>query len=191
MEYTIKPLTPDLSPVFADYLGGLDFGHSPHWATCFCRFYHTNCSSADWQGRAGEENRTEAIAAIAAGTMEGLLAFDGDKCIGWCNANDVERFLRFEDDFDHLTKGKKVGCVICFVIHPAYRGRGVARSMLKEAVRVFKAKGYAAVLALPVESEAGSEKRYRGTLNMYRELGFQEAERHDNLHVMWLDLDPA
>lgn len=188
MDYSIRPLTPDSANSFADYLSGLDFGHAPHWASCFCRFYYTDCSSEVWQGRTGEENRAEAIETIGAGTMTGYLAFDGDKCIGWCNASDVARFLRLEHDFDHLTKGKKVGCTICYVIHPQYRGQGVARALLHRAVDDFRAEGFDAVLALPVEADAGSGKRYRGTLSMYRELGFQEVARHDALHVMWLEL---
>lgn len=188
MGYFIRPLTPESADTFADYLSSLDFGHSPHWASCFCRFYHTDCSSEAWQSRAGEENRAEAMEAIATGAMTGYLAFDGDTCIGWCNANDAARFLRLGHDFDHLTAGKKVGCTICYVIHPEYRGRGVARALLRRAVEDFCAGGFDAVLALPVEAGADLEKRYRGTLNMYRELGFQEVERHDTLYVMWLEL---
>jgi GNAT superfamily N-acetyltransferase len=187
MTYTIKPLSPELATTFIEYLEGLDFGHEPHWATCFCRFYHTNCSSDQWHNRPGEVNRLEAIEQIKAGNMKGYLAFDGDKCIGWCNANDVRQYIRLEQDIKHIVKGKKVGCVICFVIHKEYRKQGVAKLLLKQAIEDFKLQGFDAVLAIPIDIKDEPEKLYRGTLNMYKELDFREIERHDDVSVMWLE----
>lgn len=188
MKYTIKPLSPELAITFAEYFYSLDFGHEPHWATCFCRFYHTNCSTDQWSDRTGEENRLEAIEQIKAGNMKGYLAFDGDRCIGWCNANNVNQYIRLKQDIKHLVEGKKVGCIICFVIHQEYRRQGVARYLLKQAVEDFRLQGFNAVLAIPVDIKDSPDKLYRGTINMYRELGFREIERHDNVSVVWLEI---
>lgn len=187
MNYKIKELTPELAVYFTDYIENLDFGHSPHWATCYCRYYHTNCSMDAWQQRTGTENRLEALEEIKSGNMKGYLAFDDDKCIGWCNANNVNKYLRFENDLDTIKKDKKVGCVICFVIHPEYRGQGVARQLLQHSIKNFKAMGYDAVIALPIENKNEPEKLYRGTLNMYKENGFKEIEKQDNMSIMWLE----
>ncbi|OZV11976.1 GNAT family N-acetyltransferase [Tissierella sp. P1] len=188
MNYEVKSLSPELAETFVEYLGNLDFAHAPHWSTCFCRYYHTNCSFEQWQNRTGEKNRAEAIEQIKLGNMKGYLVFDGNKCIGWCNANDVREFKRLEDDIDHIIKEKKVGCIICFVIHPGYRGRGIARLVLKKAIEDFKAQGFDAVIALPIEIKEAPEKAYRGTFAMYKEQGFEEIERHDSLSIMWLEL---
>ena len=72
------------------------------------------------------------------------------------------------------------------MIHQEYRNQGVERLLLKQAVEDFKSQGYEAVLALPVESSDEPEKLYRGTVNMYKELGFKKIERHDTVSVMWL-----
>lgn len=186
MEYKIRPLVPELAAVFTDYISSLDFGHEPHWSTCFCRFYHTDCSSEQWQNRTGEENKAEAIEQIEAGNMKGYLAFHGSKCIGWCNANDIHQYIRLEGDLKHVVKDQKVGCAICFVIHPEYRRQGVARQLLKQAVEDFKEQNFDAVLAVPVDNKEFPERLYRGTLNMYSELGFTEVERHGNVSVMYL-----
>ncbi|MFZ5967338.1 MAG: GNAT family N-acetyltransferase [Bacillota bacterium] len=186
MKYTIKPLSSELATTFTEYLEALDFGHATHWATCFCRFYHTNCSYEQWQNRTGAENRAEAIEQIKAGNMKGYLAFDGDKCIGWCNANNVSQYIRLQEDIKHIINDQKVGCVICFVIHQEYRKQGVARLLLKQAVEDFRSQCFDAVLAIPVEIKDEPEKLYRGTMNMYRELGFKEIEKRDNVSIMWL-----
>lgn len=186
MEYTIKPLDSELALTFIEYLGSLDFSHASHWATCFCRFYQTNCSMEEWQNRTGLENSKEAIEQIKSGNMRGYLAFHGDKCIGWCNANNINQYIRIEKDVRHIVNGQKVGCIICFVIHQDYRKQGVARLLLNQAVEAFRMQGFDAVLALPVDIKGEPEKLYRGTINMYQELGFKEVERHDNLSIMLL-----
>ncbi len=188
MDYEIKALTLELADTFADYLAQVDFASTPHWATCYCRFYYSDCSQKEWMARSGDENRAEAMQCIKEGCQRGYLAFDGERCIGWCSANDARSFTRLQEDIEHQIKGKKVGCVICFVIHNEYRGKGVARQLLRQAVQDFAAQGFDAVLALPIESQTAPQKQYRGTLHMYQEQGFQEIEKHDNLHVMWLEL---
>ncbi len=188
MDYLIKPLTPQMANTFADYLGGLDFGHAPHWATCYCMFYHLACSHEEWQNRKGPENRAEAIAGISSGKMKGYLAFDGDKCIGWCNANDAASYVRLKNELEPVIKEKKVGSTICYVIHPDYRGQGLARQLLKVAIEDFRKEGYEAVLSLPVDASMDAQKHYRGTVNMYKQQGFREIQRHGDVCVMWLEL---
>lgn len=120
--------------------------------------------------------------------MKGYLAFDQDKCIGWCNANDIKQYLRIEDDLKPYTQNYKVGCIICFVIHPEYRKQGVARLLLKKAIEDFKSEGFDAVIAIPIENNNEPEKLYRGTLNMYNENNFKEIDKLDETSVMWLKL---
>lgn len=188
MSYTVKPLGPDLGQTFVDYLGSLDFHHAPHWSTCFCRFYYTDCTLEEWQGRTGEYNAREAAQAIQAGEMHGYLAFDGELCIGWCLADDASRFIQLLKHTAPIIAGKKVGAVLCYVIRPEYRNKGVARLMLSRALEGFREQGYEAVLALPVDIQDDPQKRYRGTLNMYQEAGFAQIQEHGPVRVMWLEL---
>lgn len=188
MNYTVKALSPELAETYTDYLENLTFDHAPHWAGCYCRYYHTKCSLDEWFSRPSEKNREEAVEQIRNGSMKGYLAFDGEKCIGWCNANNVHEYKRLENEIDSIVEDKKVGSIICFVIHPEYRRQGVARLLLKEAVEGFRAQGFEAVLTIPVNTVEVPEKLYRGTLSMYMEYGFEELERRDNYSVMWLKL---
>ncbi len=186
MSIHIRPLMPEDAETFADFFAGPNFGHAPHWSGCYCRFYHADLPDEKWMARTGEENRAEAIAEIKAGRMKGYLAFDNDTVIGWCNANDATSYIRVAEDITpYMTEGK-FGATMCFVIHPDYRGQGVARQMLKQITEAFKSKGYVGMLALPFESKDSPEKRYRGTKRMYEELGYQQIDEDDGVYVMKL-----
>ncbi|MEN6635296.1 MAG: GNAT family N-acetyltransferase [Clostridiaceae bacterium] len=194
MQISIQPLSPALAQTYCDFLTHLDFANTPHWASCFCRFYHTECSMEEWMARSLEVNRAEALREIEAGRMRGYLAFDGETCVGWCNANDISQYLRLHEDAQKYCAGKRVACTICFVIHPAYRGKGIARQLLARAVSDYRAAGYDAMIALPIEAEGAGQRRYRGTLHMFQEAGYRELAVIDHLHVMWCNLqeeDPS
>jgi ribosomal protein S18 acetylase RimI-like enzyme len=175
MSFKIVPLTPDSADIFADYLSNLDFTHAPYFASCFCRFYHIDCSDNEWMERKGEQNREESKAAIRDGSMKGYLAFDGDKCIGWLNANSVDSYLRLRDSLLPLTDGKKAGLAICFVIHPAYRNQGLATSLLENAIKGFKEEGYEVIFGLSTKNaDIPLVNQYSGTYSMFSKLGFEE-----------------
>lgn len=174
MDLKIRRIGTSDGDLYVNYMIGLDFGHSPHWATCFCRYYHLSCSMEEWQARSGETNKADALQAIAAGNMNGYLAFDGDKCIGWCNANDLSAYPRLTDEIAkyHSDRTGSYGMTVCFVIHPDYRNKRVARRMLEQIVDDYRQAGYAGMLAMPYELKEYPEKRYRGTKRMYEELGY-------------------
>ncbi|MEN6338947.1 MAG: GNAT family N-acetyltransferase [Clostridiaceae bacterium] len=188
MPYEIKPLSPDLAETFAEFLGSVDFSATPHWASCYCRSYYLDCPLEDWMVRTGEQNRAESVAAIQSGEMTGYLAFEGARCVGWCSANDVKKFLRIYPDIQPYCDEKKVGCTICYVVHPDWRQKGVARALLSRAIEDFTANGYDAMIAVPFESKETPQKRYRGTLQMYLDAGYREIAAQGSVHMLWLDL---
>ena len=193
MNLRIEPLNGEMAETFIEFFEGMSFDHAPHWATCYCRFYHTDTAQDEWMERRGSENRREALEEIKAGRMKGYLAFDGDRCIAWLNANHAKTYLRLAEDMMPVVGDRKVGVVICYVVHHEYRRKGISKALLQRAVDDFRDEGYEAVIALPIELEENGdpEKRellYRGHLKMYETFGFNEIQRHGNLHVMWLKL---
>ena len=186
MAIEIRALTTEDASIFIDYFTGPHFGHAPHWAGCFCRYYQAEVSQETWVSRKGEDNRQEAIAEIEAGRMKGYLAFDGDTCVGWCNANTVSAYIRVRDVLLPLATEGEFGATLCFVIHPKYRGQGLARKMLKHIVNEYQVAGYAGMLAAPFDSKENPEKRYRGTIKMYEEMGYSQVEEKDGIHTMKL-----
>ena len=188
MDIKIKKVEPGMGHTFADYYANLDFSHEPFFATCFCRFYHLDTDIDDWNRRTAEQNRQETIEAMDTGEMTGFLAYTGDKCIGWLNANDWRSYKRLQPYVADIIGDKKVGVVICYVIHPEHRNMGVATALLDAAIEDFKKQGYDAVMAMPVNANGFSEKQYRGTMGMYDRAGFVKVSEFEYGMVYWLDL---
>ena len=188
MDIKIVKLEKGMGNTFADYFKNLDFSHEKNWSGCYCRFYHMDNDIEDWAARTGEQNRADAIKEIDNGNMTGFLAFSGDKCIGWLNANDWKSYRRLLEYVPEYIGDKKTGIVICYVIHPEFRSMGVAKALLNAALDDFKSNGYEAVMALPVGADAFSQKMYRGTVSMYEKAGFEKIAEFEYAQVYWLEL---
>ncbi len=192
MNLIVKALQPKQGNEFADFFSNLNFEHEPHWSSCYCRFYHTDCTSEQWQNRSAAENRREALEKIDRGEMKGYLAYDGDKIIGWLNANDARSYIRLKEKMEPVIQDKKAGCSICYVIDPDYRRKGVATALLEYAVKDFKRQGYDGMLAIPLEKPMDQNNNpatlYRGAVSMYQKQGYKELFRDGPVRVLWLDL---
>jgi len=90
--------------------------------------------------------------------MAGYLAYLEDSPVGWCNANDKRNYARLAADKNlGIDPREKVGSIVCFVIGPQYRRRGIAKRLLEEACAGFEKKGYACAEGLPPKK--GVERR--------------------------------
>ena len=181
---TTRPLAPQDAQRFTDYLSALDFHHAPNWAGCFCRFYHTSCSMDEWIARDPAKNRLETEEAIRNGTMRGVLAFEDDQLIGWLNANRVDAYPRLNGFVDAYVETPSTGALVCFVIHPDFRGQGVATELLRAALNGFKAEGITQVLGFPFDDPQHPQKAYHGSLSMYLKAGFTLVESRGNQHIV-------
>lgn len=181
MALKIRPLERDRASELLDYLSDLDFGHAPHWATCFCQFYHLDCSMAAWKDRSGEDNRKLALANIESGKMQGYLAYWGDQVIGWLNVNDIQHYDRIYNFVKGDLPQGTWGLPICYVIHPQFRRQGVAKALLKRALSDYRAMGFTGLVAMPIlDSTSSPELLYRGSLGLYEQMGFRMVMQHGN-----------
>lgn len=172
----IKALTLSNYSDYTDMIEHLSYGHQPNWKGCYCYFYHNNLPFEDWIKRTGEENKVASKQAVIDGTLKGFLAYKDNKVIGWINVNDAIHFHRLKTHLTPVIKDRKVALSICFIVHPDYRNQGVATTLLKHAIDVYKEKGYDTMLALPITSDRAIELNYRGTKGMYEKQGYIEKQ---------------
>jgi GNAT superfamily N-acetyltransferase len=183
---TVEPLTPDHHDdflAFFDHESGPAFSDNPEWAKCYCQFYHTPPAVA-WNERPGEPNREAMSQRIATGEMEGFLAYadaEGERTVvGWLNAQPRNKLphcfarMRLEPTPIGLPD-YRVAQVLCFVIHPQWRRRGIARRLLEAACETFRRRGIAMIEAYPFKSGDSEDPgdHYHGSLPMFVASGFE------------------
>ncbi len=179
LEIEVRELRPEL---LDDYLRFFDqaFSDFPHWAGCYCGFYDTRGNDWDPTAKAGSEHRSARSERIRSGKAQGLLAYVDDKLVGWCNAQYRANFVNMR----HYTvtidnPSEPVGSVMCFLVSPQYRGRGIGTALLNAACDKFHRDGLAIAEGYPTTNPSKrqweipwAEENYKGPLSMYLKNGF-------------------
>ncbi|HVM99942.1 MAG TPA: GNAT family N-acetyltransferase [Caulobacteraceae bacterium] len=172
MELTIRPLTPDLWPALEDL-----FGRKGACNGCWCMFWRIGSA---YRQRPRDENREAFREIVGRGPPPGLVAFDGELAVGWCQVTpradlpwmDRGRVLRRVDD-------TPVWSISCFYVRSKYRGQGVTAALIEAAIEVAREAGAPAIEAIPIDRSAPGATRndFTGVASTFRRLGFEEVAR--------------
>jgi len=177
----VRELTPEL---LDDYLGFFDkeaFTDFPEWSGCYCGFYDTPGDTWDSTAKAGPAHRAARAERIRSGKAYGLLAFADGRVVGWCNAQPRSSFLnmrRYSTVIDD--PAQPVGSIMCFLVAPEQRSKGVGTALLNAACDKFRrdklhvAEGYPTTNPVKRAWETPwAEENYKGALSMYLKAGFK------------------
>ena len=204
-KFEVHPLTPERASdylAFFDHERGPAFADNPEWARCYCQFYHTP-KPIDWKARTGDDNRQAMRERIATGEMEGFLAYsrrsadDPPEVVGWLNAQPRNKLphcfkrMRIEPTDSDLPD-YKTAQIVCFVIHPEWRRRGVARALLDSALESFARRGIEMVEAYPFKSDDSDDPgdHYHGPLPMLLDAGFATHADEESMTIVRKTLSP-
>ena len=137
-----------------------------------------------YRKRPGAENKKAFRTLVKRGPPPGLIAFDGETAVGWCQltprqalpALDRGRFSKRIDD-------KPVWCISCFYVRRGYRGRGVTAALIEAALQVASRAGAPALEAYPVDVGDGrvpAALGYTGLLSTFLAAGFEVVHQIDS-----------
>lgn len=173
MPYTIRALTPQLRDDFFTFFEHVAFAEHPEWGCdCFCCFFHAATLEA-WDAATGATNKETAAALIESGGMRGLLAYDGNKPVGWCHYDTLQNLPGAKLFYGELASDEpEKAAVVCFTIAQGYRGRGIAAQLLKGALSDLRKAGVKQVEAYPAIGNDSQEHNYHGPLSMFLKQGF-------------------
>ena len=168
MKLTIRPLTRDLWPALEDL-----FGKNGACNGCWCMYWRIGGA---YFKRPHEENRAALREVVEQGPPPGLLAFDGDVAVGWCQLTprdalpwlDKARFTRRVDDVP-------VWCLTCFYVRRGYRKQGVASALIAAALKAARRAKALALEAYPVDTAQpkSTSNLFTGVASTFARAGFK------------------
>jgi len=172
MKLVIRPLTPALWPALEDLFG-------PHGASngCWCMYWRIGSSYAK---RPREKNRADFKRVVKRGPPPGLLAFDGDLAVGWCQVTPRSDLPRLEKGrFTRRVDDKPVWSLSCFYVRRGYRKQGVTTALVGAALKRAKRAGAKILEAYPVDIEApqSTVNLYTGVASTLERAGFKVVAR--------------
>lgn len=182
MEISIKSLSPELLDDYLYFFDNIIFTEHPDWAKCYCYSFHFTGTDEQWNK---EDNRKAVIKLINEGKMKGYLAYSGDKPVGWCNTNDRLNYQRLLKEFYFIdNSNEKVCSIVCYLISPGFRRKGIARKILVQIERDYTAQDYDYLEAYPGKGELSPEEHYKGPLNLYEEFGFNVVKEYEDFYIV-------
>jgi ribosomal protein S18 acetylase RimI-like enzyme len=185
MDLIIKELTPSLIKDFLNFFDNIAFSDNPEWGGCYCHFYHFPGNMEQWEKCTKEQNRNATINLIKEEVMTGYLAFADNEPVGWCNVNSKDAYEKTPIDSEsNDTPIGKVASVVCFLIAPAYRKKGVARKLLDHAMKNLEEKDFAWIEAYPRKGDLSDAHSYHGPISLFSSEGFSVVTEVEHFLLM-------
>lgn len=190
MNIEIKKLSPEMSFDYVDFFDNRAFSDGNINKGCYCVWHHWTDkheyerSLLPKQERAFVK-RNYAIQLIERGKLNGFVAYDGNKIIGFCNADVKDNYFRLSmkndaDSWQGINPNDKILCIVCFVVDPNMRGRGIAKALLKAICKYAKENNFNYVESYPNVDKFVSTNCC-GPASMYKTFGFELIECVDGV----------
>ena len=135
---------------------------------------------SEYHKRPREKNRNAFRKIVKHGPPPGLLAFDGERAVGWCQLTPRDNLgwlphARFFERVDDVP----VWSLSCFYVRRGYRRQGVMSALIAAALHAAKQAKAMAVEAYPVDTtHPGSTTNvFTGTTAAFRRAGFKIVAR--------------
>lgn len=171
MKLRIRPLTPDLWPALENLFGELGACNG-YW----CMYWRIGSA---YRKRPQEINKAAFRKVVTQDPPPGLIAFDGDSAVGWCQLTPRDSLpwldrtwrLRRVDDVP-------VWSISCFYVRKGYRRRGVTSALIAAALQAAKAAGAPALEAYPLDADLTPSASSTGYASTFKRAGFEIVGRH-------------
>jgi len=184
MALTIRPLTPDLWPALEDL-----FGAHGACSGCWCMYWRIGSA---YYRRPHEQNRAAFRSIVRRGPPPGLLAFDGDTPVGWCQLTPRSALPKLESNPRYpRVDDRPVWSISCFYVRRGYRERGISARLIAAAVKVARDAGAPALEAYPVNTTQPESKTnlFTGRASTFVRAGFRTVvDRNPRRPVMRREL---
>ncbi len=181
---SVRPLSPELTDAWLDFLGGDAFPDGQPWAGSYCAYDTFPGPADEFDPSDAARNRARMQQLAEVGLVRGWVAFDRDRAVGWCHATSRVELPHLKVPAPLPARTQRTAVVACLVVAPDGYGRGVAQRLLDAAVDAFERQGFHTVEAYPPRSDDSPERLYRGDLVLYEHAGFDVVVELDDHYVV-------
>jgi GNAT superfamily N-acetyltransferase len=183
----IRPLTPDRLEEYLRFMEEDAFGGNPDWEDCYCAEAHEGPGGLpEEDDLPGPERRKAVSELIRDGRKHGLMAYVGDRMVGWCHAAPLAELVN--PKFRHGRGDEEVagiGSIVCFNLAESHRRQGLPGVLLRAAVERFADAGLSIAEAYPwKEPSPRPGREYLGTINLYELHGFTPFRETEDAVIM-------
>jgi len=166
MKLTVRPLTPDLWPAVVDL-----FRDSRVCSRCWCMYWRIG---AAYRQRPARTNRVAFRKIVKRGPPPGLLAFDGDVAVGWCQITPRDQV----PGLDRAWRLKRVDdlpvwSLPCFYVRKGYRRQGVTSLLTAAALKAARYAKAPALEAYPLDRSLTPSATSTGITSTFERAGFK------------------
>jgi GNAT superfamily N-acetyltransferase len=171
MKLKILPLTPELWPALEDL-----FGEKGACNGCWCMYWRIG---AAYRKRPRESNKAAFRRVVNNGPPPGLLAFDGDVAVGWCQLTPRSALPRLDREWRlRRVDDVPVWAISCFYVRIGYRKRGVTSALIAAALKAAKRAKAPLLEAYPLDADKTPSASGTGFVSVFVRAGFKEVARH-------------
>lgn len=154
------------------------FGERGACAGCWCMVWRR--PRKEYEAGKGAGNKRALKKLVISGEVPGILAYDGDRPIGWCSVAPRETFLTLQKSRAlAIVDSKPVWSITCLFIDKLHRNRGVAVAMLKAACDYVRSQGGKVVEGYPsvTAKKMPDAWVWTGVLPAFLSAGYKEVKR--------------
>jgi GNAT superfamily N-acetyltransferase len=171
MKLTIRPLTPELWPALENLF-------EPKGACngCWCMYWRIG---ANYRKRSSSRNKADFRKFVKRGPPPGLIAFNGDVPVGWCQLTPraalpwLNRASRLKGPDD-----APVWSLSCLYVRIGYRREGVATALIEAAVKAARCAKAPALEAYPLDANKSPSATGTGYASTFARAGFKTVACH-------------
>ena len=177
---TIHPATSDLWPALRDL-----FGEKGACGGCWCMYWRIG---NEYRRRSQEANRADLLEVVIKGPPPGLIAFDGELAVAWCQLT-PRALLPWLDRAWQRIDDLPVWSISCFYIRKGYRRQGITSALIQKAIEITRKAGVPSLEAYPLNADLSPSATGTGYVSTFLRAGFRVVGRRSLARpIMRLDL---